>query len=68
MRRVLAKHPDAHCVLDHFPGMEGYRVWINGPFEIRGGKDMRVLKWWRSGQAFKSPSAAWADAAKRFEC
>ena len=70
--KVLKQHPEALCVLDRFPGMEGYRVW----WHTQELKDWRTC--WRTsylpkryissaGMAFKSPADAWSDAAKRVE-
>lgn len=53
-QRVLKKHPEAECVLDHFPGLEGYRVWI-----------LVRPKHWRGGPAHKTARAAWREAADR---
>lgn len=51
---VIAKHPDASCTLDKFPGCEGFRVWV------------RVSRnHLQSGPAFKTPEEAWAEAAER---
>lgn len=60
-RRLLKKHPEAHAVLDKFPGMEGWRVWT----QVKLPPDHSLKgRWWEATLAFKTEGAAWRAAAR----